>query len=741
MSVPVARPFGSLLIANRGEIACRVARTARAMGLRTVAVHSTVDAAARHVLAADEAIELPGETATETYLDIERIVAAARRAGAEAVHPGYGFLSENPAFVEACEAAGLVFVGPPAAAMRAMGLKDAAKALMAEAGVPIVPGYHGAAQDDATLVAEAARIGYPVLIKARAGGGGKGMRRVDASGDFTEALAGARREARASFGDDAVLIERYVTSPRHVEVQVFGDAHGDVVHLFERECSLQRRHQKVIEEAPAPGIDEATRAAMTEAAVRAARAVDYVGAGTVEFIADGRSGLRPDGFWFMEMNTRLQVEHPVTEAVTGVDLVEWQLRVAAGESLPLSQAELRLDGHAFEARLYAEDPAAGFLPATGRLERLAFGAVSDDTGTGDARVEAADGLRVDSGVRAGDTVSPHYDPMLAKLVAHAPYRALALARLERLLSKTVVLGTVTNRDFLLALCRHPDVRAARLDTDLIGRELDVLLEQPLAGSTTGADDDARAARALVAVLRVGARPPDRGGSDRNRNPRALDGDLGGDLGGDFGTASGASGPRGMSRSSRPDAGRALAARLGLWSVWGRPRRTARFREADGGECALEVVREGPARWSVSDADGALALALDPDALSVSGARVVVAGVEREAEVLLGDGRAELRLGERVHRLRWDVPGATVGAEVSGDVLLAPMPGRVIEVGGTNGARVRAGETLVTLEAMKMEHGLVAPRDGVVATIGVVVGAQVAQGDELVRLEPSPETSS
>ena len=395
---------------------------------------------------ADESVELPGTTAAETYLDIDAVVAAALATGAGAVHPGYGFLSENAGFVDACEAAGLAFVGPPASAMRAMGLKDAAKALMAEAGVPVVPGYHGADQDEATLAAAAGEAGYPVLIKARAGGGGKGMRRVDDPTDFPAALAGARREAAASFGDDAVLVEKYVLGPRHVEVQVFGDSHGSVVHLYERDCSLQRRHQKVVEEAPAPGMTLEVREAMTAAAVRAAMSIGYVGAGTIEFIADGRDGLRPDGFWFMEMNTRLQVEHPVTEAVTGLDLVEWQLRVAMGEPLPLAQADIPLVGHAVEARLYAEDAAAGFLPATGTLERLRFGdgrgsdaALDAGAGAdpdGGAGVRGRNGLRVDTGVGQGDAVSPYYDPMLAKLVAHAPDRGAAVRTSSRGCSAT-----------------------------------------------------------------------------------------------------------------------------------------------------------------------------------------------------------------------------------------------------------------------------------------------------------------
>jgi 3-methylcrotonyl-CoA carboxylase alpha subunit len=447
--------FARVLIANRGEIACRVIATCRRLGISTVAVYSDADAEARHVAMADAVIRIGPPPAAESYLRADAIVAAARATGAEAVHPGYGFLSENPDFVEAVEAAGLVFVGPSAAAIRAMGLKDAAKALMTQAGVPVVPGYHGADQDDGRLAAEAAAIGFPVLIKAVAGGGGKGMRRVERAADFAPALAAARGEARAAFGNAAVLVEKYVTAPRHVEIQVFGDAHGNAVHLFERDCSLQRRHQKVIEEAPAPGMPEAVRAAMGAAAVRAAAAIGYSGAGTVEFIADGSGPLREDGFWFMEMNTRLQVEHPVTEAITGQDLVEWQLRVAAGEPLPLRQEELAIRGHAVEARLYAEDPGRGFLPAIGRLTHLSF----------------PDDVRADSGVRAGDAISPYYDPMVAKLIARGPTRAVALARLGRALDATRVAGCTTNLGFLARLVRQPDFVAGRLDTGLIERDL------------------------------------------------------------------------------------------------------------------------------------------------------------------------------------------------------------------------------------------------------------------------------
>ncbi len=453
--------FDKILIANRGEIACRVIETARAMGLRCVAVYSDADAGAKHVAMADEAVHIGGPAPADSYLRGDAIIAAAQATGAQAIHPGYGFLSENPDFVEAVEAAGLTFVGPSAKAIRAMGLKDAAKALMEEAGVPVVPGYHGEDQSEDRLAKAAEEIGYPVLIKAVAGGGGKGMRLVEAPGDFADALASARAEARTAFGNEAVLVEKFVTKPRHIEVQVFGDG-TRAVHLFERDCSLQRRHQKVIEEAPAPGMTEEMRAAMGQAAVRAAEAIGYAGAGTVEFIVDGEGGLSPDGFWFMEMNTRLQVEHPVTEAITGVDLVEWQLRVAAGEPLPARQEELTITGHAFEARLYAEDVPKGFLPATGRLTHLAFPAEA----------------RADSGVRAGDTITPHYDPMIAKIITHGPTREIALKRLSRALERTEVGGTVTNLSFLGALTRHEGFARGDVDTGLIARDLEALTAAP-----------------------------------------------------------------------------------------------------------------------------------------------------------------------------------------------------------------------------------------------------------------------
>ncbi|WP_171120770.1 MULTISPECIES: acetyl/propionyl/methylcrotonyl-CoA carboxylase subunit alpha [unclassified Ruegeria] len=459
--------FSKILIANRGEIACRVMETAQKLGVTCVAIYSDVDASAKHVQMADEAVHIGGAAPAESYLKGDLIIQAALDTGAQAIHPGYGFLSENPDFVDSVEAAGLTFIGPSADAIRKMGLKDAAKVLMEQAGVPVVPGYHGDNQDPEHLAGAAETIAYPVLIKAVAGGGGKGMRLVEQPEDFASALDSARGEARTAFGNDAVLVEKFVAKPRHIEVQVFGDG-THAVHLFERDCSLQRRHQKVIEEAPAPGMTPEMREAMGQAGVRAAEAIGYKGAGTVEFIVDASEGLRPDRFWFMEMNTRLQVEHPVTEAITGVDLVEWQLRVASGETLPKKQNELSITGHAFEARLYAEDVPKGFLPATGKLTHLKFPTA----------------CRADSGVRAGDTISPWYDPMIAKVIVHGPTRQIALEQLHRALSRTEVAGTVTNLGFLGALTRHTGFAAGDVDTGLIGRDLDALIRPvPVAAST------------------------------------------------------------------------------------------------------------------------------------------------------------------------------------------------------------------------------------------------------------------
>ena len=449
----------SLLIANRGEIACRIIRTAREMGVRTIAVYSDADAKALHVREADEAVHIGPSPARESYLIGDKIIAAAKATGAEAIHPGYGFLSENAEFAQAVTDAGIIWVGPKPSSITAMGLKDAAKKLMAEAGVPVTPGYMGEKQDPAYLAEQAAAIGYPVLIKAVAGGGGKGMRKVDAAADFLDALASCQREAAASFGNDHVLIEKYILTPRHIEVQVFGDTHGNVVHLFERDCSLQRRHQKVIEEAPAPGMDEVTREALCAAAVRAAKAVDYVGAGTIEFIADASEGLRADRIWFMEMNTRLQVEHPVTEEITGVDLVEWQLRVASGEPIPLAQHELSINGWAMEARLYAEDPTKGFLPSIGTLELFQL---PDHIG------------RVDTGVYESAEVSPFYDPMIAKVIAWGEDREEARELLSEMLEDSAIWPVKTNSAFLINALDHPDFVAGTVDTGLIGRDGDAM---------------------------------------------------------------------------------------------------------------------------------------------------------------------------------------------------------------------------------------------------------------------------
>ena len=468
----------SVLIANRGEIACRVIKTARRLGIRTIAVYSDADADALHVRSADEAVHIGPSPVRESYLVGERIIAAAKATGAQAIHPGYGFLSENAEFAAAVQAAGLIWVGPNPASITAMGLKDAAKKLMQDAGVPTTPGYLGEDQSPERLKAEADRIGYPVLIKAVAGGGGKGMRKVDGAADFADALLSCQREAISSFGNDVVLLEKWVTNPRHIEVQVFGDSHGNVVHLFERDCSLQRRHQKVIEEAPAPGMDAQTRAAVCQAAVNAAKAVDYVGAGTIEFIADGSEGLRADRIWFMEMNTRLQVEHPVTEEITGQDLVEWQLRVASGEPIPVAQEDLSIHGWAMETRLYAEDPAKGFLPSIGKLDTFELG--------GDVP-----GLRIDTGVAQGAEISPFYDPMIAKVIAHGATRDEARERLAEALDDSAVWPLKTNAGFLVKALAHPDFAAARLDTGLIGREGDALL--PPARPSAEALADAAAA--------------------------------------------------------------------------------------------------------------------------------------------------------------------------------------------------------------------------------------------------------
>ncbi len=666
--------FHKILIANRGEIACRVMTTARRLGIRTVAVHSDADADARHVAMADEAIRIGPAPVAESYLQGARIIEAALATGAEAIHPGYGFLSENADFAEAVASAGLVFIGPPPAAIRAMGLKDAAKERMAAAGVPVVPGYHGANQDPAFLAAEADRIGYPVLIKARAGGGGKGMRRVDSPAAFVEALEGAQREGMASFGDPVCLIEKFVPRPRHIEIQVFGDRHGHVVHLFERDCSLQRRHQKVIEEAPAPGMPDAVRAAMGQAAVEAACAIGYVGAGTVEFIADGSGPLREDGFWFMEMNTRLQVEHPVSEAITGLDFVELQLGIAAGAPLPVRQADLSIRGWAFEARLYAEDVARGFLPATGRLDHLRFP---------EATMFRPAPVRIDSGVRQGDVVSPWYDPMIAKVIVHGPTRAAALNMLSMALEDCQVTGAVTNRDFLVALSRHSGFARGDVDTGLIARDLDALLGE----SSPTPEVLALAALGALGVLR----------KTRGKDPWDC---------------------------------------LTAWRHWTEARQYVALDTAEE-RIEAQVTDLGEGRFTVKTGTASVTLsALSQEDGTV---RVVLEDRQFTAAVVVEPGRITVFADGRSHSLT--LPDALAGARAEhagGDTVIAPMPGLVRSVRSVAGAPVSRGDPLFVLEAMKMEHVLTAPRDGIVAEVLVVEGDQVTDGTLLLSLTPEKE---
>jgi 3-methylcrotonyl-CoA carboxylase alpha subunit len=651
--------FAKILIANRGEIAVRVIRTARKMGVKTVAVYSDADAKSMHVAMADEAVHIGPSPVGESYLVGDRIIAVAKATGAEAIHPGYGFLSENPDFVDKVTAAGLVFIGPSAASIRAMGLKDAAKLLMEKAGVPVVPGYHGDGQALVLLATKAREIGYPVLIKARAGGGGKGMRRVESPDDFAEALSGAKREAKASFGDEHVLVEKYVDKPRHIEVQVFGDNFGNAVHLFERDCSAQRRHQKVIEEAPAPGMPAEMRAAMTDAAVKAAKAIKYSGAGTIEFIVDASEGLRPDRFWFMEMNTRLQVEHPVTEMVTGVDLVEWQLRVAAGEKLPMTQKEIKLDGHAFEARIYAEDPTRGFLPAIGTLHHLQF-----------ADVAAGAKLRVETGVRAGDAVSPFYDPMIAKLVVHGPDRETALPALADVLERSEIAGSITNTSFLAALARDADFAAGDVDTGLIARKQEALT--------------AVAPASLETIAQAALAASDMGNG-------------------------GASG----------DPWDALA---GYAHFHAGARRTVLRRDEE------EII----ARVSVRP-DGRFDVALDgADASGHSVA--ISSSKGENTRVARWPGHVTIFEGAASYTFAIQDPFAKAAdAEAGVASMRAPMPGLVKVVKAASGETVRKGQPLLILEAMKMEHTVAAPHDGVIAEIAAE-GAQVTDGTVLVRFE-------
>jgi 3-methylcrotonyl-CoA carboxylase alpha subunit len=686
--------FSSVLIANRGEIAVRIARTAARLGIRTIGVYSEADAGSLHTRVCDEAVLVGPAPPAESYLAIDRLIDAARRTGAQCVHPGYGFLSENAQFADACAKAELVFVGPPPAAIRAMALKDHAKSLMERAGVPVVPGYHGGQQTAAFLKRKAYEIGYPVLIKAVAGGGGRGMRRVDKHAEFEEALAAAQREAIGAFGDARVLIEKYVEAPRHVEIQVFADHKGNVIHLGERDCSLQRRHQKVMEEAPAPGMTAALRAEMGAAAVAAARAVGYVGAGTVEFIADGSAGLRPGSFWFMEMNTRLQVEHPVTEAIAGLDLVEWQLRVAAGEGLPLRQSDVSLAGHAVEARIYAEDPARHFLPSSGRITVF-------EPPTGE-------GIRVDTGVASGDMVPPDYDPMIAKIIAHAPTRNGALARLAAALRDFVVAGPRVNAPFLRMLAEHPEFRAGYFDTGFIDRHLAELLH-------TDRDEEARAIahavallvdreRSRIAEVESARKPPSRAAW---RDPWSADDGFA--LGpartvvlevlvdGATRRATVAWGPHGV--------------QVTVDGVLPHEPGTAGVPPAPGVPSPAALVRARRPRSQESEG----AAPSRHQLIEVAGGAVVVAG-GRQFHVALG---------------RYDTPDARhLGDD---GVVRAPMNGKIVATFVEPGQRVKKGARIALMEAMKMEHSLTAPVDGIVTEVAAVAGTQAAEGAVLARI--------
>ncbi len=676
--------FAKLLIANRGEIACRVICTARKLGIATVAVYSAADRGALHVEMADEAWPIGPAPARESYLNIAAIVAAARASGAQAVHPGYGFLSENAGFAAACEKAGLIFVGPPASAMRAMGSKAVAKTLMAQAGVPVVPGYHGDEQGPAYLFDQARRIGFPVLIKASSGGGGRGMRVVGEAGDFAAALAAARREAEGAFGDDRVLLEKYLTRPRHIEVQVFADRHGHAIHLFDRDCSIQRRHQKVIEEAPAPDLNEERRRAMGEAAIAAARAVGYVGAGTVEFIAEAGK------FYFIEMNTRLQVEHTVTEAVTGLDLVEWQLRVAAGEALPLGQRDLVAQGHAIEARLYAEDPARGFLPQTGVLHRL--------------RLPPPGLARVDTGVRQGDRVTPDYDAMIAKIVAWGADRPAAIRRLRRALAETAVLGLSTNLGFLARLAADPEFAAGAVDTGFIERRRETLIPR-LASPHRPAPEEALAAAAL---WRLAARA-------------AADAVI---------------------AASAADPHSPWGCRDG-WRLGGRAHQDVVFRDGAEEWAVTATIVQGSStagewRLQLADRTFVAAGAAEPDGSFA----LVLDGVRRRV-VVMADGpeTAVFIDGDSWRLVEIDPLAAPPGEAAAGGLLTAPMPGRVTRLMVEAGSRVGRGQPLITIEAMKMEHTIAAPADGVVERVRFAVGDMVEEGAELIALarpEGGPE---
>ena len=669
--------FRKILIANRGEIACRVITAARAMGVRTVAVYSDADAGARHVALADEARRIGPPPARESYLDMGAILAAAKDTGAEAVHPGYGFLSENEEFAAACAKAGLVFIGPTPEAIAAMGDKSAAKRLMEKAGVPLVPGYHGENQDPVFLAGEAKKIGFPVLIKASAGGGGKGMRVVEGEAAFGAALESAKREAKASFGDERVLVEKYLQRPRHIEVQVFGDRHGNVVYLFERDCSVQRRHQKVLEEAPAPGMPEGRRKAMGEAAVAAAKSIGYVGAGTVEFIAG------PDGtFYFMEMNTRLQVEHPVTEMITGLDLVRLQLTVAAGEALPFRQKDLAFRGHAIEARIYAENPSKGFLPSTGKLRHLRMPAAAE-FGPGDGASPAP--VRVDSGVREGDAITPYYDPMIAKLVAWGEDRATALGRLREALAACEIIGPSTNVEFLARTVAGKAFANADLDTGLIERHRAELLPAEAAPS-----DEDLAAAALAEILDEQAQAAS--AATRSGDPHS---------------------PWFSVDGWRLN----LGSHHAMTFVAGRGSHAVEVHFAGGGYRFAREGREQALGGRVSD--GVLHVTLGGAAFRVRAVR---------------DGADWHLFRDGAHRVLTLLEAQAAEEPEAEGSLAAPMPGKILQVLVQAGAKVEKGAPLVVLEAMKMEHTIAAPHDGRVAEIHFKAGEQVAEGAQLLRLE-------
>ncbi len=666
------RMFRRILVANRGEIACRIIRTCRRLGIETVAVYSQADAAAQHARLADRALPIGGPRPQDSYLRQEAILAAAQASAAEAIHPGYGFLSENADFAEAVERAGLVFIGPRAASMRAMGSKAGAKDRMAAHGVPVVPGYTGEDQDPRHLAREAARIGFPLMIKAAHGGGGKGMRIVRDADAFAAALESCQRESKSAFGRDRVLLERYVETPRHIEFQIFGDAHGQVIHLGERECSAQRRYQKVLEETPSPFLTPELRARMGAAAVAAGRALDYVNAGTVEFIVG------PQGdFHFMEINTRLQVEHPVTEMVTGLDLVEWQLRVAAGEPLPLAQEQVRSRGHAIELRLYAEDPAQGFLPGSGRLERLELPSPSPH-------------VRIDAGVIAGDAVTIFYDPMIAKLIVHDDDRARALARMREALAACAIAGPKSNIAFLEALIRHPAVVEGRIDSSYLDRHLDEFLPadaapDPRAHAAAALavllDDEARAARPAIAT-------------DPHSPWRAAD----------------------------------------AWRLDGQGER--RVLLAHGGQRHLTSASGSSGRYLLRNAAGCVEVT---DARLVEGwLSAALDGVMQRWRIHLHADRVEVHDGSRRHAFEHPSALATTSAATAdSDRVLAPMPGRIVLVRARIGAVVAAGDELLVMEAMKMELALKAPRAGTIAAVGIDVGDFVEADAMLVRFADAP----